>query len=377
MRFDRTNQSLIGRWWWTVDRPTWFALLFLMGLGAVMVTASSPPVAERIGYDSFYFVGRQQAFLVLAAFTMFGVSLFPIHQIRRMAVLLLLASLFLMLMLPFVGYENKGAIRWVRIAGISVQPSEFMKPAFAVVMAWIFSEKQRNGSFAGFRIASVVYAIVAMLLISQPDLGMTVTVTMIFFLQFFLAGLPLKWVGALAVMGVIGLMLAYQAFSHVAARIDHFIDPTSGDNYQVEKSLEAFRNGGLLGRGPGEGEIKHFIPDSHTDFVFSVAGEEYGVIACLLIIGLFTFIVLRGYLRLLRESDPFLILAVSGLLAQFGIQAIINMGVAVNLLPAKGMTLPFISYGGSSLVAMAIGMGMLLALSRKRYGNQKVNLRTH
>lgn len=377
MRFDRTNLSIVGRWWWTVDRPTWFALLFLMCLGAVMVAAASPPVAERIGLDSFYFVGRQQFFLALGVVTMFLVSLLPAHNIRRLAVLLLLGSLIVMALLPFVGFENKGATRWLRIAGMSLQPSEFMKPAFAVVMAWVFAERHLTQGFPGFRIAILIYAAVVALLIIQPDFGMTVTVSAVFGLQFFLAGVPFIWVAVMLGFGVAGIFVAYHLLPHVSKRIDRFLDPSSGDNYQVEKSLEAFKNGGWFGRGPGEGEIKRIIPDSHTDFVFSVAGEEYGIIACLLIIGLFAFIVLRGYARLLRESDAFVILAVAGLLAQFGVQAIINMGVAVNLLPAKGMTLPFLSYGGSSLIAMALGMGMLLALSRKRYGNYTVDLRAH
>lgn len=375
MRFDRTNQSTLGRWWWTIDRPIWFALLSLMALGAVMVTASSPPVALRIGLDQFYFVSRQHVFLLIAVLVTFLISLLPVHAVRRLSVIALLGSVALMALLPLIGFENKGATRWIHLAGISIQPSEFMKPAFAVVIAWVFAEKHLKMDFPGFRVACIIYAVVAVLLISQPDFGMTVTLSVMFALQFFLAGLPFFWVLVMAALGVLGVISAYRMLPHVTARIDRFLDPSSGDNYQVEKSLQAFKNGGLLGRGPGEGEIKHFIPDSHTDFVFSVAGEEYGVIACLLIIGLFAFIVLRGYIRLLRESDPFIILAVAGLLAQFGMQAIINMGVAVNLMPAKGMTLPFLSYGGSSLVAMAFGMGMLLALSRRRYGNYKVDVR--
>lgn len=376
MRFDRTNQSTLGRWWWTMDRPMWFALLFLMSLGAVMVVASSPPVAERIGRDPFYFISRQQVFLLVAALVTFLVSLLPVHAVRRLSVVVLLASVALMVLLPVIGFENKGATRWIRFGGgMSIQPSEFMKPAFAVVVAWVFAEKHLKTDFPGFRVASIIYAMVATLLIIQPDFGMTVTVSVMFALQFFLAGLPFFWVLMMLGLGVVGVVSAYQLLPHVSKRIDRFLDPSSGDNYQVEKSLEAFKNGGWFGRGPGEGEVKHFIPDSHTDFVFSVAGEEYGVIACLLIIGVFAFIVLRGYIRLLRENDPFIILAVAGLLAQFGIQAIINMGVAVNLMPAKGMTLPFLSYGGSSLIAMAFGMGMLLALSRKRYGNYKVDVR--
>ncbi len=368
MQFDRTNLSLVGRWWWTVDRPTWFALLLLMCVGAVMVTAASPAVAERLGYDSFYFVTRQHIFLAMSLAVMFGVSLLSVPQIRKVAVATFLVSLIFMLLLPLIGFENKGAIRWVRIAGISLQPSEFLKPVFAVVMAWIFAEKYQSRTFPAFRIALAVYALVVVLLIMQPDFGMTVALTCMFGIQFFLAGMPFVWVAVMLGMGLFGVIAAYFFLPHVTQRIDRFLDPSSGDNYQVEKSLEAFKNGGLLGRGPGEGEIKHIIPDSHTDFVFSVVGEEYGLIVSLLVIGIFAFVVMRGLFRLMQEQDVFVMIAASGLLAQFGIQAIINMGVAVNLLPAKGMTLPFLSYGGSSLISMALAMGMLLALTRKRYG---------
>lgn len=368
MQFDRTNQSAVGRWWWTVDRPTWFALLLLICLGAVMVTAASPPVAERIGLDPFYFVTRQHVFLALSVIVMFSVSLLGSNDVRRVAVCVFVCSLVLMILLPFIGYENKGATRWMRVAGMSLQPSEFLKPAFAVVMAWIFSERYRSKQFPAFRIALALYAMVVALLIIQPDFGMTVAISVMFGLQFFLAGVPFIFVMVMLGAGVCGVVMAYLFLPHVTQRIDRFLDPSSGDNYQVEKSLEAFKNGGWLGRGPGEGEVKQLIPDSHTDFVFSVAGEEYGLIVCLLIVGLFAFVVLRGYVRLMQEQDVFIVIGVSGLLAQFGIQSIINMGVAVNLLPAKGMTLPFLSYGGSSLLAMALGMGMLLALTRRRYG---------
>ncbi len=372
MRFDRTNTSLLGRWWWTVDRPAWFALILLMCLGAVIVTAASPPVAERIGLDPFYFVSRQHVFLLMSVAVLFGVSLLSTDQVRRLGIVVFLISLALMALLPFVGYENKGATRWLRIAGLSLQPSEFLKPAFVVVMAWIFAQGIQSRHFPSYRIALALFAVVAALLIMQPDFGMTIALGAVFGLQFLLAGVSFVWVLALLIAGLAGMVLAYWFLPHVTHRIDRFLDPDYGDNYQVEKSLEAFKNGGLLGRGPGEGEVKRLIPDSHTDFVFSVAGEEYGVIICLLIIGLFAFVVLRGLWRLQQEVDVFVMLAVAGLLGQFGIQAIINMGVAVNMLPAKGMTLPFVSYGGSSLLAMALAMGMLLALTRKRYGNRGV-----
>lgn len=371
---DRTDTSILGRWWWTVDRVTLVALLTLVAVGAVMVAAASPPVAERIGLEPFYFIKRHLLFLLFSLGVMGGISLMNPTQVRRLSVIGFAGSLLLMLLLPVIGYEVKGATRWVYVAGISIQPSEFMKPCFAVVMAWIFSEGLKSVSFPGYRLAMATYAAVVGLLLMQPDFGMVITVSVVWMAQFFLAGLPYFWVilmGALALAGIWG---AYHLFPHVQKRIDNFLDPSSGDNYQVAKSLEAFQNGGLLGRGPGEGQVKQYLPDSHTDFVFAVAGEEFGAIFCTLIIVLFAVIVLRGFVRAWRMRDMFVILAVVGLLTQFGIQAIINMGVAVNMLPAKGMTLPFLSYGGSSLMAIALGMGMVLALTRLRFGYRKQDL---
>lgn len=371
MDLDRTNNGWIGRWWWTIDRYTLIALALLIGIGAILVTAGSPSVAERIGLERFYFVKRQIIFLVLSIGIMFSISLMNEIQVRRLAIIGLFGSLGLMLLLPFIGYEVKGAIRWVYIAGVSVQPSEFLKPCFAVVMAWIFSEGLKSIAFPSYRIAMALYGAVVFLLLIQPDFGMVVTVSVVWMTQFFLAGLPFFWVMLMAVLGAVGIWSAYLMFPHVQKRIDGFLDPSSGDNYQVAKSLEAFQNGGLLGRGPGEGQVKLHLPDSHTDFVFAVAGEEFGAIFCLLIIALFAFVVLRGFLRVWRKRDMFVMLSVVGLLTQFGIQSVINMGVAVNMLPAKGMTLPFLSYGGSSLMAIALGMGMVLAFTRLRYGYQR------
>lgn len=368
MRLDRTNNSLIGRWWWTVDRAMLTALVILICAGAVLVTAASPPVAQRLNLPAFYFVHRHQIFLLLGLFLMIGISLLPVVAVRRLAVLGFGVSLACMLLALFIGAEIKGARRWIDLGGFSIQPSEFMKPCFAVVMAWVCAEKHRRAYFPGNKIAVALYAIVVLLLLAQPDFGMTLTVTAMWSIQFFMAGLPFVWVIVLAVLGIAGIVGAYHFFPHVARRIDSFLDPSSGDNYQVAKSLQAFENGGILGRGPGEGEVKRYIPDSHTDFVFSVAGEEFGMIACMLIVTLFALIVLRALWRVWQENDLFLVLAVTGLAAQFGIQAVINMGVAVSLLPAKGMTLPFLSYGGSSVLAVALGMGMLLAFTRRRYG---------
>lgn len=368
LHLDRRNTTMLGRWWWTVDRPAFFAMMVLVSIGIFLVAAASPAVAQRIGLSDFYFVTRHQIFLAISVVTLIIVSCLPVVHIRRLALVGLAVSLLLMLLLPFIGFENKGAIRWIRLGGMSIQPSEFMKPCFAVVVAWVFAQRFRSADFPSYRMATAMYIIAAFLLIIQPDFGMVVTVSGMFAVQFFLAGMPLLWVLMMIGAGVAGVIGAYHAFAHVEKRITSFLDPSAGDNYQVAKSLEAFKHGGLLGAGPGEGVVKQHIPDSHTDFIFAVAGEEFGLIFCIMIIVLFAFIVVRGLYKLWQEEDMFTVIAVGGLLAQFGIQAIVNMGVAVNMLPAKGMTLPFLSYGGSSLIAVAGGMGMMLGLTRKRYG---------
>ena len=365
----RINHPL-GRWWWTIDRTLVAALFLLMAIGAVLVTASSPPVAERINLDSFYLVKRQQIYLTLAFVIMMGLSALSSKTIRRISMIGLTGSLLLLVVLPFVGTEIKGATRWINFFGASLQPSEFVKPFFAVVTAWIFTVQQKQQNFPAFRFSLMLYLLFAALLIAQPDFGMTVTLSVIWGVQIFLAGLPLIWVVGLLGLGILGGIAAYQLLPHVTARIDRFLDPTTGDNFQVEKSLEAFQNGGLLGRGPGEGEVKIHLPDSHTDFIFAVAAEEFGVIFCLLIAGLFLFVVIKAVLRLWDEQDTFVIIAVAGLLTQFAMQALINMGVSVQMFPAKGMTLPFLSYGGSSAISMALCMGMVLALTRKRIGGR-------
>lgn len=364
----RTNMGRFGSWWWTVDRPLFFGLVLLMCAGAILVTAASPPVAHRIGYDPFYFVVRQQLFLAVSFAVLIMVSSMDVRQIKRLAVLGLLGSLFLMVILPFVGIQTKGAIRWLSIAGISIQPSEFLKPCFAVIVGWMFAERQRTEGFPGYRIGIAIFVISIGLLIIQPDFGMSVVLSGVFATQLFLAGVPIIWVAVMACLGIVFAFSAYFMLSHVRDRINEFLDPASGDTYQVTKSLEAFSSGGFFGRGPGEGVVKWSIPDSHTDFIFSVAAEEFGVIVVMLLVALIAFIVLRGYYKAFRETELFTMLATAGLMTQFAMQSIINMGVAVNLLPAKGMTLPFLSYGGSSLIAVAIGMGMMLGLTRRKFG---------
>ncbi len=365
--FARTDTSILGRWWWTVDRWTLLALGVLMIFGVVLTLAASPAAGGRIGLDGFHLAKRQLVLVPLAAAILVGTSLLSVKWVRRVAVLGFLGTIAVLVVTLLVGTEIKGAVRWISIAGFSLQPSEFIKPTFAVTAAWMFAAaKDEENSIPGTWISAFLYTVVVALLLAQPDLGQTVVVTAVWAGQFFLAGLPLILVAGLIVLGIVGLIGAYFMLPHVTARIDAFFDPQAGDRFQINRSLEAFMNGGLLGRGPGEGTIKNSLPDSHSDFIFAVAGEEFGALVCLFIVALFAVVVLRGMSRIWGENSLFVMLAAAGLVFQFGLQALINMGSTLHLMPTKGMTLPFISYGGSSLLALAFGMGMLLALTRRR-----------
>jgi cell division protein FtsW len=367
--FARTDRRIIAQWWWTVDRWTIVAILALIGFGSLMVMAASPAVAVRIGTDSLHFVKRYFELLPLALALMFSVSLMSPRAIRLLAFAGLAIGLVALVYTLTNGIEIKGARRWIDLPGESIQPSEFVKPCFAVVSAWLFAQAKQRPGFPGNWIAIVLFVAIVGLLIKQPDLGMTAVVSVVWFTQFFLAGLSLFWVAALLAAGAVGLGGAYVLLPHVAVRVNEFLDPTSGSNYQVDRSIDAFMNGGLWGRGPGEGTVKLSLPDAHADFVFAVAGEELGMIVCLIIVALFAFVVLRGFSRLLQENNLYIVLAATGLLVQFGLQAIINMASTLHLMPTKGMTLPFISYGGSSLLALGLGVGMILALTRRRFGD--------
>ncbi|MBO34110.1 MAG: cell division protein FtsW [Rhodospirillaceae bacterium] len=366
--FSRTDRSMLSHWWWTVDRWTVAAIIVIVATGAILALAASPPVAQRIGLDTFYFAHRQFILLPIALILMFSVSLLNREGVRLLALVCFGLSVLLMIYTMFSGVEIKGATRWIFIAGNSLQPSEFVKPSFAIVTAWMFAAWRLREDFPGYMVAVGLYLAVAALLLMQPDVGMAILVSVAWGVQFFLAGLPMVLVMAIGVVFIIGGFAAYFNFDHVQSRIDRFFDPAGSEAYQVARSLEAFINGGIFGRGPGEGQIKAVLPDAHADFIFAVAGEEFGLMLTLLIVGLFLFVVLRGFVRAFRETDLFVQLAVAGLLVQFGLQAIINMASTLNLMPTKGMTLPFISYGGSSMMALALGIGTVLALTRERPG---------
>jgi cell division protein FtsW len=361
----RLDTSPVATWWWTVDR--WFlaAFLSLMGLGIVLSFAASPAVALRIGLDPFHFATRQIVFTIPALVVMLAVSFLESRYIRRLALVLLGIMLVLMVAVLYVGVEVKGARRWVSLAGLSIQPSEFLKPAFVIVCAWLFAEHRRQPDIPGNLFAMILLVVVISLLVAQPDFGQTMLVLGTWGVMFFMAGLSWIWIILLGAAGIAGVFAAYTVFPHVAGRIDRFMTG-EGDTYQVDMGREAIVNGGWFGVGPGEGTFKRVIPDSHADFVFSVAGEEFGIVLCFLIMSIFAFIVLRGLSTALKEQDDFSRYAVGGLVTVFGLQSAINMCVNLQLMPAKGMTLPFISYGGSSQIAIAISMGMVLALTRKK-----------
>ncbi len=367
MAVSRTDTSTLGRWWWSVDRWTLGALLALIAIGYVMMLAASPAVAQRIGASSRHmFLERQVFYSTLAIIVMVGCSLLDTRWVRRLAILGAIGALGLTALTLVAGTEIKGARRWLSLPGMSLQPSEFLKPCLAVVCAWLMAEGKRSRRFPGLILAFLLIGIVAVLLKQQPDIGMLAVIVAVFLAQVFVSGINLMWVvaggGCVAALAV----LAFTLHGHVRSRVQRFLDPEAGDNFQIRMSLEAFGNGGLFGRGPGEGRVKDALPDAHADFVFPVAAEEFGLIACLIILAIFAFVVIRGLLRLMHERDIFVALAATGLLVQFGLQAFINMGSSLHLIPTKGMTLPFVSYGGSSSIALAIGMGFLLALTRRR-----------
>ncbi|WP_375359365.1 putative lipid II flippase FtsW [Candidatus Tisiphia endosymbiont of Neophilaenus lineatus] len=374
---DNHNNELSNnyiKWWWrSIDQQMIIALVILFVFSIMLVTTSGSAVANRIGLNEYYFASRQLFYLASALLLIIFFSFFSRKWLKRFSILGFIGSILLLILVRFYGYEVKGATRWINILGLSVQPSEFVKPFFAVVAGWILSLKFED-EFPSFSICISLYSIVALLLIIQPDFGMLVMVTAVFGIQIFIAGMPIFWIILAAFMLVFGVTAAYFWLPHVTKRINSFLDPDSSSNYQVGKSIRAFEHGGLYGRGPGEGAVKQVLPDSHTDFIFAVAGEEFGAIICLIIVGIFAFIVIRSLLKLINEEDKFIQLAASGIISQIGLQAIINIGVTLNLLPTKGMTLPFISYGGSSTLAIAIATGMLLGFTKHKTSLSKYKI---
>jgi cell division protein FtsW len=362
----RTVRTPFGEWWWTVDKLMLAALATLMLGGIVLSLAASPPVAARLGLDAFYFVNRHVLFLVPAIAVMVGISFLSPHQIRRLALAVFAVSLVLVVMTIFYAPEIKGARRWLVLLGVNVQPSEFLKPAFVILIAWLFGESARRPEMPANSLALGLLLAVVVLLVMQPDFGQTMLIMLVWGALFFMAGMRLIWVAGLGAASLVGLAGAYYTVPHVALRIQRFLDPGSGDTFQITTSIGSFVRGSWFGRGPGEGTVKRILPDSHTDFVFAVAAEEFGVVLCLVLVALFAFVVIRALRHAMCNEDPFSRFAGAGLAILFGLQSAINMAVNLHLMPAKGMTLPFISYGGSSMLSLAYAMGMLLALTRGR-----------
>ena len=362
----RTSRNPIAKWWWTVDRQMVIGVMVLLGMGFFAAFAASPAVAQHIGKSTYYFANKQLVFLVLAAFVFLTVSMLDAIWIRRLAVLMLVGAIGGVVLTLFAGVTVKGASRWLHIFGVSIQPSEILKPAFVVVVAWLLARQR-----ARFKAHDIWYALAlligcCLLLAMQPDFGQTILLALVWMCLFYLAGGSLKLIAGLSSVGLAAALYVYSAYPYFRSRIERFLDPSTGDTYQVDKAMDAIRSGGITGVGPGDGQVKSILPDAHADYVFAVAAEEGGLLMGGFIILTFAFLVWRALWALREENEHWVQLASAGLICLFGLQAIINLGVNLNLIPSKGMTLPFISYGGSSLLASAITMGMLVGLMRRR-----------
>ncbi len=362
----RLERTPFAAWWWTIDRLLLAALLALMLGGIVLSLAASPPVASRLGLEPFYFVSRHVLYLIPALAVLLGTSFLPPRYVRRLALIVFAVSALMVLATLHFGAEVKGARRWIVLLGVNIQPSEFLKPAFVILIAWLFGESARRPEMPANTMALGLLLVAVTGLVLQPDFGQTMLVALVWSALFFLAGMRIVWVVGLGGVAAVGLATAYMLVPYVARRIERFRDPSSGDTFNIDQALESFQQGGWFGRGPGEGTVKRILPESHTDFVFAVAAEEFGIVLCLVLVAVFAFIVLRTLRHAMRNEDPFARFAAAGLAIMFGLQSAINMAVNLHLMPAKGMTLPFISYGGSSMISIAYGMGMLLALTRER-----------
>jgi len=371
--FARSDRSRLGVWWWTTDHILMGATVILIAIGVLLSFANSPAAAERLNLpDAFHFAVRQSLFALGATALLLGVSMMSPKGIKRTAFFIYLVSIAIMIALPLLGHHAKGATRWLQFGGFSLQPSEFMKPTLIVLASWMFAEGQKGQGVPGVSIAFVLYGLSVALLLLQPDVGQTVLITMAFGVCFFMAGVPLAWIIGLCVFAGAGGLALYFAFDHVSSRVNGFLshDTAAGhaDPNQIKHALEAIAAGGWFGQGPGEAILKRQIPDVQTDFAYAGGAEEYGLIFSLFLISLFAVIVLRGLYKSMKLSDPFDQVAAGGLFVLLGQQVFINIAMELKMIPTKGMTLPFISYGGSSMLAMGLTLGMALALTRRRPG---------
>ena len=363
----RDGEPILPKWWRTIDKWSVSCVLMLFGIGLLLGLAASPPLAEKNGFQPFHYVQRQAFFGTVALLAMMLTSMMSPQLVRRLAVIGFIVTFISLIFLPFFGTDfGKGATRWYSLGFASLQPSEFLKPGFVVIAAWMMAAGQEINGPPGLRLSFLLAIIIVTLLALQPDFGQACLVLFGWGVMYFVAGAPILLLMIMAGLVVLAGSFAYSNSEHFARRIDGFLNPDVDPNTQLGFATNAIREGGFFGVGVGEGQVKWSLPDAHTDFIIAVAAEEYGLILVMCIIVLYAAIVLRSLTRLMRERDPFIRLAGTGLIAIFGVQAMINMGVAVRLLPAKGMTLPFVSYGGSSLIATGIAVGMLLAFTRSR-----------
>lgn len=368
-RYGRSDRSALGRWFWEIDRVLLLLVTVLVGIGLVAVAAASPAAAERysggnVTFPPLYYFYRQIMWIAVSIPVMVFISMMPREQAKRFSLIGAAIFLVALMFVPLVGAEVNGAKRWIGVGFTQFQPSEFLKPFFVVATAWLLSLRERDKGLPVFLISGALIGLVAVLLMLQPDFGSTIIFGAVWIAMLALAGLNMRILGILGIAGLVAIVLAYFFYPVATTRIDGFLFG-EGDNFQVENAMRTLTAGGLLGMGPGGGTRKFGLPEPHTDYIFSVIGEEFGLIACIAIACLYLAIIVRVLIKLLDEESTFAILAAAGLAIQFGLQALINMAVNVQLAPSKGMTLPFISYGGSSMLALSVGMGLLLAFTRR------------
>ncbi|MEM6495892.1 MAG: putative peptidoglycan glycosyltransferase FtsW [Pseudomonadota bacterium] len=366
MRLSRADQSLLTRWWFSVDHLQLLAILCLFAVGLIVSLSASPSVADAKELPTYYFAKRHAVFASIGLLVVLVLSLQSATETRRTALLVFALALAGLAVVHFLGSEANGAQRWLRVAGLSIQPSEIAKPAFVVLSGWAFAETRRRHDMPAFPIALAMYAVFAGFLLLQPDVGLFILISLAWGVMLFLSGISLIWLGGMAALGALALIGAFFTMPHVQQRLSQFMSSDIDARSQIGQAYQSFTQGGFFGVGPGEGTIKTSLPDAHTDFIFAVIAEEYGVAICLLLLSLYALIVLRAFLRAVAEPDLAVRFAIIGLAVLFGGQAVINMGVNVGLFPAKGMTLPLISAGGSSMLGISVTLGMLLALTRHR-----------
>ncbi len=369
--FDRNKLNFIKKWWVDIDKVNLLLVIGLMMFSLVMAFSSSQAVAKKISVDKLFFIKKQIVFVIIAIFAIILISFMNVKQIKIASIFGMIVCLLLLCLVKVFGSEAKGATRWIMIFGFNLQPSEFTKIFFLVFNGFLLQKLKNSPWLTKYGFSTFFYLVVISLIISQPDLGMSIIISLLWAIQLFIFGLPIILTIAMGFIGIFLIIIAYLIFPHAADRINKFLN-FNEKNYQVTRSIDAYVNGGFFGSGPGNGVVKKYIPDSHTDFIFAVVAEEFGLITCLFLLSIFLVIISRVLKRALNEEDLFSKLVIVGLISQIALQTLINIGVSIGILPTKGMTLPFISYGGSSMIAVSIGFGIILALTKKSYDN-KIN----